>query len=86
MGLPNQANILNYKESSLINKIEKLRGKEYLLVHGTLDDNVHYQQSMLLAKALELKDIQFRQQVRIGFYFLMEHSLNVHNISLISCT
>lgn len=35
--------------------------KTYMLVHGTLDDNVHFQQGMLLARALERKDIQFKE-------------------------
>lgn len=68
MGLPEGNNIAAYKEAALINKIDKLRNKQYLLVHGTLDDNVHYQQSMLLAKALELNDIQFRQQVHLNIF------------------
>ena len=33
-----------------------------MVMHGTHDDNVHYQQSMMLAGALEEKDILFRQQ------------------------
>lgn len=64
MGLPQNFPVA-YRKASLLNKVEKMRNKQYLLIHGTLDDNVHYQQSMLLAKALELNDIQFRQQVRI---------------------
>lgn len=35
--------------------------KTYMLVHGTLDDNVHFQQGMLLARELERKDIQFKE-------------------------
>lgn len=35
--------------------------KNFLLVHGTLDDNVHYQHSMILAKNLERADILFKQ-------------------------
>ena len=33
-----------------------------MVMHGTHDDNVHYQQSMMLSAALEEKDILFRQQ------------------------
>lgn len=65
LGLPPGKRSSSYKDASLLNKVEKLRNKQYLLIHGTQDDNVHYQQSMFLAKALELRDIQFRQQVSI---------------------
>lgn len=65
MGLPTEKdNKLGYSSSSLVNKAAKLADKKYLLVHGTLDDNVHYQQSMMLARRLELLDILFEQQVR----------------------
>ena len=30
------------------------------MVHGTADDNVHYQQSMMLARAMEEADVLFR--------------------------
>ncbi|XP_049787513.1 venom dipeptidyl peptidase 4-like isoform X1 [Schistocerca cancellata] len=63
MGLPTvDDNLEGYVASQLINKVDNFRNKMFFLVHGTLDDNVHYQQSMMLSKALEHKDILFRQQ------------------------
>lgn len=64
MGLPTaEDNLKGYAVASLLNRYEGIRGKEYLLIHGSYDDNVHYQQSMLWAKTLERNDILFRQQV-----------------------
>lgn len=62
MGLPT-TNEGGYTNSRLSTRAQKLRGKKYLLVHGTLDDNVHYQQAMILAKNLERYDILFKQIV-----------------------
>lgn len=50
MGLP-QKNVEGYRASSPINFAEGLRGK-LLLVHGTGDDNVHFQGSELLVNRL----------------------------------
>ncbi|XP_072762346.1 venom dipeptidyl peptidase 4 isoform X3 [Anoplolepis gracilipes] len=63
MGLPTIAdNLQGYEQGQLLNKVENIKNKMYYLIHGTLDDNVHYQQSLMLAKVLEQKDILFRQQ------------------------
>jgi len=54
-----------YNESRMTNFVENIpkHDKLYMLVHGTLDDNVHFQQGMLLARVLERSDIQFKEIV-----------------------
>ncbi len=54
-----------YEQARLTGIARNLRGKKYLLVHGSLDDNVHYQQAALLARVLEKEDIEFDQIVSI---------------------
>ncbi|XP_055907459.1 venom dipeptidyl peptidase 4 isoform X2 [Eupeodes corollae] len=60
MGVPDD-NPQGYANSRLSTLAMKFKGKKFLLVHGTLDDNVHYQQAMVLAKNLERRDILFKQ-------------------------
>jgi dipeptidyl-peptidase-4 len=57
MGLP-QDNGAGYDDNSPINHVDKLQGN-YLLVHGTGDDNVHYQNSVEMVDALIAADKQF---------------------------
>ncbi|MFN4761738.1 S9 family peptidase [Gillisia sp. Q332] len=53
-----QENPSGYDENSPINHVEKLKG-DYLLVHGTADDNVHVQNTMRLIEALVQENKQF---------------------------
>lgn len=57
MGLP-QDNGLGYDSNSPINHVEKLKGK-LLIVHGTADDNVHYQNTMEMVTRLIAANKQF---------------------------
>ena len=41
-------NFKGYNESSPLWRLEPLRRKPYFLLHGTKDDNVHFQNSMLI--------------------------------------
>ncbi|MFA4852126.1 MAG: S9 family peptidase [Bacteroidales bacterium] len=69
MGLPKD-NASGYDDNSPINYVKKLKGK-FLLVHGAADDNVHFQNSMMLAKALVNANKQFEMQ----FYPDKNHSI-----------
>jgi dipeptidyl-peptidase-4 len=47
-----------YDDNSPINHVDKLKGK-YFLIHGSADDNVHYQNSMEMINALVKANKQF---------------------------
>ncbi len=53
-----QENPSGYDENSPINHVEKLKG-DYLLIHGSGDDNVHVQNTMRLIEALIQANKQF---------------------------
>ena len=53
-----QENAGGYDNNSPINFTDKIKGK-YLLIHGTADDNVHFQNSVQMIKALVKSNIDF---------------------------
>lgn len=53
-----QENKDGYENNSPINHVEKLKGK-YFLIHGSADDNVHYQNTMEMINALVANNKQF---------------------------
>lgn len=64
MGLPTATdNAAAYAKARMMNYVANIatNNKTYMLVHGTLDDNVHFQQGMLLARTMERADIQFKE-------------------------
>jgi dipeptidyl-peptidase-4 len=58
MGLPSQ-NPEGYDENSPITLAKGIKGK-LLLVHGTADDNVHYQNTLEFAEAMVQAGVQFQ--------------------------
>ena len=53
-----QENASGYDDNSPINFVKEIKGN-YLLVHGTADDNVHFQNTAELVSALVKADIQY---------------------------
>ena len=65
-----EENQKGYDDNSPINFVDKVKGK-FLLVHGTADDNVHFQNSMEFVTAL----IKANKQFENFFYPNKNHSI-----------
>jgi len=53
-----QENAKGYDENAPLNFADRIKGK-FLLIHGTADDNVHFQNSVELIKALVKNNVDF---------------------------
>lgn len=76
MGLP-QDNPLGYDNNSPINHVDKLKGK-FLLIHGTADDNVHFQNSVELIEKL----VQAGKQFDVMVYPDKNHGIRGGNTTM----
>ena len=65
-----QENAKGYDDNSPINHVKKIKGN-YMLIHGTADDNVHYQNAMMLADAL----VKANKQFEMFMYPNRDHSI-----------
>lgn len=59
-----------YEKSAVTNKADKLKGK-LLLIHGTADDNVHFQNTVVLVDEL----IKANKQFQVMFYPGKDHGI-----------
>lgn len=71
-----QLNAAGYDDNSPITHVNKLKGN-YLLIHGTGDDNVHYQNAVDLVDALIKADKQFETM----YYPNRNHGISGGNTS-----
>lgn len=68
-----QDNPEGYKNASLINKIDQLKGK-LLIIHGTMDPTVVWQQSLLLLQEA------IKKQKQVDYFVFPGHEHNVRGI------
>jgi dipeptidyl-peptidase-4 len=72
-----QENGSGYDDNSPINHVSRLKGK-YLLIHGTADDNVHFQNSVEMVNAL----VKANKQFDLFFYPDKNHGIYGGNTRL----
>jgi dipeptidyl-peptidase-4 len=72
-----QENSSGYDQNSPINFADRLKGK-FLLIHGTGDDNVHFQNSVMFSEAL----IQANKPFEQAYYPNKNHGIHGGNTSL----
>ncbi|HEX7846658.1 MAG TPA: S9 family peptidase [Chitinophagaceae bacterium] len=66
-----QENAKGYDDNSPINFTDKIKGK-YLIIHGTADDNVHFQNATQMITALVKSNIDFES----GYYPNKNHGIS----------
>nr|BAN82157.1 dipeptidyl peptidase IV [Ovophis okinavensis] len=75
MGLPEKNDNLNfYENSTVMARAENFRTVDYLLIHGTADDNVHFQQAAQISKALVDAEVDFQAM----WYTDKDHGIGGH--------
>ncbi|XP_064166741.1 dipeptidyl peptidase 4-like isoform X1 [Anguilla rostrata] len=52
-------NAESYRNSTVTRRAKNFKSVDYLLVHGTADDNVHFQQAAQISKALVNQEVDF---------------------------
>ncbi|KAM8857220.1 dipeptidyl peptidase 4 [Synchiropus picturatus] len=71
MGKPTE-NSDAYTNSTVTARAKNFKSVDYLLVHGTADDNVHFQQAAQISKALVAEQVEFEAM----WYTDKDHSLS----------
>lgn len=66
-----QENGKNYDDNSPINYVEKIKGN-YLIIHGTADDNVHFQNTVEMLDAMIKKNVKYDSE----FYPNKNHGIS----------
>uniref|UniRef100_A0A098LYK4 Dipeptidyl peptidase 4 n=1 Tax=Pantherophis guttatus TaxID=94885 RepID=A0A098LYK4_PANGU len=75
MGMPEKNDNLDFYESSTVMaRAEKFKMVDYLLIHGTADDNVHFQQAAQISKALVDAQVDFQAM----WYTDKDHGIGGH--------
>uniref|UniRef100_A0A8C9G0S6 Fibroblast activation protein alpha n=1 Tax=Pavo cristatus TaxID=9049 RepID=A0A8C9G0S6_PAVCR len=79
MGLPVESdNLEHYKNSTVMARAKNFQNVEYLLIHGTADDNVHFQNSAQIAKALVNAQVDFQAMVNNRLFFILNSGLQLY--------